>query len=138
MSDTKGCLIDVISMESALKNRKKLIRASVETVPYVSTLVNTLTGAVTGHACLLFHYKGDTWNYDSLLGSVKVFPMELIWDLTTVAKKVFSLLPNTEVARTIPLEVCTMFKEDNEKMQKLIKNKVAEYKNHAHEDTGQE
>lgn len=123
MSDTKACLIDVIAMEAALKNRKKLIRANIETIPYVSTLVNTITGITTGHACLLFHYKGDTWNYDSLLGSIKVFPLELSWDLTKVAKKVFSLLPNIEVTKTISLDICTMYKEDDKKMQKILINK---------------
>ena len=117
--NNKSCLIDVISKEHALKNRKKLLRANIETLPYGVMLTNKITGETFGHACLLFHYKGDTWHYDSLSGSTKVFPMELTWDISKAAKKAFSLL-SLEVIKTVPLDICTMFEDDDKNMLEKI------------------
>ncbi len=109
--EPKGCLIDVIAKEAVL------IKANIKTLPYALTIFDTLTGKTFGHACLLFQYKNDTWNYDSLYGSVKVFPNELTNNIGRVAEKTFSLIPNYEIKKVLPIAMCTMFPEDTKEIE---------------------
>lgn len=115
------CMIDMICYEAALKTHKRLLRAEVNTIPYAATLVNTLTGIQTGHACLVFHYKGDTWNYDPDIGSSKVFPDIISCDTLAAAKKVYSIYPHFEVKQTIPIDIATMYPEDAKIMGEKIR-----------------
>lgn len=44
VASDKSCMIDVISKEAIIRNRAKLQKAEVETIPYATTYVDTTTG----------------------------------------------------------------------------------------------
>lgn len=115
------CMIDVVCREAALKAHKRLLRAEINTIPYAIDYVNTLSGEKISHACLLFHYKGDTWNYDPIRGSMKVFPDIISNNIFAAAKKVFSPILTMKILKAVPLDIVTMTKEDDSVMCEKIR-----------------
>jgi hypothetical protein len=113
-----SCLIDVISKEAAVKNQAKLNKAKVKTIPYVVDLFNNNTHKRTGHACLIFHYDGDTWHYDNQCGSVKVFKGKLSNDILAIAKKVYTLYPHITLRSAFPLKMSTQFEGESKTLPK--------------------
>jgi len=111
-NNDNSCLIDVISKEAIIKNRAKLKKVKVETVPYVVSMTNSLSGIPSAHACMLFYYKGDTWHYDNSTGSTRAFRNKKVKNVLTVAKKVFSLQPWLKIDRAYPLEYMDNFPEE--------------------------
>jgi len=121
LNKINDCMIDTVCYEASLKAHKRLLRAEVNTIPYAATLVNHLTGNQTAHACLVFHYKGDTWNYDPSIGSSKVFPETITYDTLAAAKKMYSTFPHFEVKGTVPIDIVTSFPEDAKIMDEKIR-----------------
>lgn len=111
-------MIDMISKEAILLNHAKLKKAKIKTIPYVSDITNKETGIRTAHACMIFHYRGDTWHYDNCYGSVKVFVGKLSNSIPSIAKKVFSLRPHLKLHRAFPLDIQSNFKAESQPLPK--------------------
>lgn len=117
-----ACMIDMIAKEAVIKNVAKLKKAKVKTMPYASTMFNTLTGESRGHAGMVFYYKNDTWHYDNSTGSTRVLKGEHSKDLLGVVKKSFSLHPHIEIEKVMPLSLASYFPEDAKECPKKFLN----------------
>jgi hypothetical protein len=105
-----ACMIDVIAKEAVIKNRAKLEKAGVKTIPYCSTSYNTETNETRAHAHLLFYYKGDTWHYDNSTGSTKVYVKRYVDDILKVTKRMYKqYFPSVVVQHVSPLKLMTNF-----------------------------
>jgi hypothetical protein len=114
VTSNNDCFIDVISKEAIIKNLQKLKKAKIKTIPYATTLLNTLTGETIGHAEMVFHYNGDTWHYSNHQGSIKVYPKNLSEDILSVSEKVYSLTPHMKVLKVIPMDLVANFPEHSQ------------------------
>jgi len=117
-TNNNDCLIDVISKEAIIKNQQKLKKAKVKTIPFATTLLNTLTGETTGHAEMVFHYNEDTWHYSNHQGSIKIYPKKLSEDILTISEKAYSLTPHMKVLKVIPIDLVANFPEHTQPLPK--------------------
>lgn len=111
-----ACVIDMISKEAIIKNHAKLKKAHVKTIPYAIDMI--CDGERRGHACMLFHYKGDTWHYDNSFGSVRVYQKKYVKDVFKVAQRVYSTHKNIKVLRAFPMEFVTHFPDQEKELPK--------------------
>lgn len=111
--DDKSCMIDVISKEAILRNRAKLQKAEVETIPYATTYFDTTTGTRVGHAEMIYFYNDDTWHYSSSTGSTRIYKNKLSEDILEITNKIYKLhFPNFKVEKVVPMDIVTFFPED--------------------------
>ena len=117
-----ACMIDMISKEAVIRNVAKLKKAKVKTIPYVSTMFNTLTGEHKAHAGMVFFYKNDTWHYDNSIGSTRVIRNTHSKDLLSIVNKSFSRYPHIKIEKVLPLSLAEFFPEDNKPCPKQFLN----------------
>jgi hypothetical protein len=123
ITGNNDCFIDVISKEAIVKNLQKLKKAKIKTIPYATTLLNTLTGVATGHAEMVFHYNGDTWHYSNHQGSIKIYSKKLSEDILSISEKAYSLTPHMKVLKVVPIDLVTNFPEHSQPLLKLYYRK---------------
>jgi hypothetical protein len=112
--EDKSCMIDVISKEAVIRNRAKLQKAEVETIPYATTYYNTTTGEYVGHAEMIYFYNDDTWHYSSTTGSTRIYKDKLSEDILTITNKIYKLhFPHYRVQKVVPMDIITFFPDDN-------------------------
>jgi hypothetical protein len=113
MKNDKSCMIDVISKEAVLRNRAKLQKAEVETIPYATTYVDTVTGQRMGHAEMIYFYNDDTWHYSSSTGSTRIYKDKLSDDILGITNKIYKLhFPNLKVEKVVPMDIVTFFPDE--------------------------
>lgn len=104
VSNTNSCMIDMIAREAVVKNRAKLRGVNIETIPFCTTYVDTLTGARTAHAEMLYHYNNDTWHYTNSLGSTRIFKNKKSFDIKKVADIIYTkFFPKLKVEKVLPI-----------------------------------
>ena len=117
------CFIDTISKEAILKNYAKLKKAKIKTIPYGSTITNTLTGEPLGHAEMIFHYNNQTWHYTNWKGSTRVYKNKASDNILEITNKIYStFFPNWKVEKVVPLDIISFFIEDSEPLPKQFIN----------------
>ena len=106
-------MIDVIAKEAVIRNRAKLQKAEVETIPYATTYVNVVTGERVGHAEMIYFYNDDTWHYSSSTGSTRVYKDKLSDDILGITNKIYKLhFPSFKVEKVVPMDIATFFPDE--------------------------
>ena len=105
-------MIDMIAKEAIIKNVAKLKKAKVKTMPYASTLVNTISGEIRGHAGMIFHYKNDTWHYDPSSGSRRIYRDKHSKDYLEIVNRAYSDQPQIWVKCVFPLVIADFFRDE--------------------------
>ena len=109
-----ACMIDMIAKEAALRQMAKLKKAKVKTFPYVSTARDNRSGETRGHCGLIFHYKGDTYNYENGTGTTRIYRKEKSVKYVEIVKKAYRLQPHLTVLSAMPLDMAVQFPEESQ------------------------